>query len=135
MARKHPAWGCGCLLILLALAGCGDSGTAEVSGTVTVDGTPVEEGKIGFSPVDGKTTTAGGDIKKGLYSVQVPVGTMKVSISVPKVVGMKKLYPTPDSPSMPVTKESLPAKYNFDTQLQLEVKPGVNQKDFELQSK
>ncbi len=132
MFNKHISWA---LLLLLLIAGCSRDGAAEVKGTVKVDGALVEEGTIQFSPVDGKTPTTGGSIINGLYAVRVPIGGMKVSISVPKVVGMKKLYPTPDSPAMPVTKESLPAKYNADTQLQLEVKAGLNQKDFELQGK
>ncbi len=132
MFKQHTTWA---PLLILLIAGCGHDGAAEVKGTIKVDGALPEEGTIQFSPVDGKTPTTGGPIKKGLYVVRVPLGVMKVSISVPKVVGMKKLYPTPDSPAMPVTKESLPSKYNADTQLQLEVKAGLNQKDFELQGK
>jgi hypothetical protein len=118
---------------LLILAGCG--GMAEVSGTVSLDGHPVEEGAIHFSPVDGQTPTAGALIKNGQYRAQVPVGLMKVSLTAPKVVGKKKIYPTKDSPEMPVTKEALPEKYNLKSELQFEVKPGSNQKDFELHSK
>jgi hypothetical protein len=119
---------------LLALAGCsGNDG--KVSGTVTVDGKPLENGSILFVPVDGKTPTTGGSIKEGHYSVRVPIGKMKVSISAPKVVGRKKIYPTPDSPEMPVTKEALPSRYNEETSLTLDVQPGKIQKDFELQSK
>jgi hypothetical protein len=125
----------GVLAALLALAGCGGGKTAQVNGTVKVDGKPVESGAIMFVPVDGKTSTAGGEIKDGRYSVQVPVGAMKVSISAPKVVGKKKVYPTPNSPEMPVTKEALPARYNEQTELRLDVKPGTNPKDFDLQGK
>lgn len=121
------------LVALLALVGCG--GEPMVSGTVTVDGKPLPEGSITFIPVDGKAPTAGSSIKDGQYSVKAPVGPMKVSISAPKVVGKKKLYPTPDSPTMPITVQALPAKYNDKTELQLDVKPGVNQKNFDLQSK
>src|SRR5262245_41250936 len=35
---------------------------------------------------------------------------------------------------LPLTKEALPARYNERTKLQLEVKPGTNEKDFELTS-
>jgi len=116
-------------------AGCDGSKFAEVSGTVTVDGTPVETGSITFLPADGMTPTAGGEIKDGKYNVQVPIGLMKVSISVPKVIGKKKIYPTPESPEMPITKEALPERYNEKTELTLEVKSGANPKDWELSGK
>jgi hypothetical protein len=133
MRTKHAAWGGVLLVLLLALVGCG--GEQMVTGTVNVDGKPLPEGSITFTPVDGKTSTAGGFIKNGGYSVKVPVGVMRVSINAPKVVGKKKLYNTPDSPLRDVTAEALPAKYNEKSELKLDVKSGNTQKDFELQSK
>ena len=40
-----------------------------------------------------------------------------------------------DSPVQPIMKETLPAKYNDDTELQLDVKPGNTVKNFELATK
>jgi hypothetical protein len=37
--------------------------------------------------------------RSGKFSSEVPIGESKVEIRVPKVVGKKKLYDTPDSPS------------------------------------
>jgi hypothetical protein len=119
------------ILVGLALAGCGGN-EARVSGTVKVDGKPIANGMITFMPVDGKTATAGGKIKDGHYSVKVPVGAMKVSISEPKFVRKKKLYDTPNSPEQDVTEESLPARYNENTELTFDVRPGRNEKDFDL---
>ena len=124
----------GGLVTLLALVGCSESKTAEVSGTVTVDGQLVKRGSISFIPTDGNTPTAGGPIKDGHYSVMVPITAMKVKITAPKVIGKRKLYDTPDSKEVDVVEEGLPAKYNQDTELTLEVKPGQNHKDFALQS-
>jgi len=117
----------------MAFLGCG--GEPMVSGTVNVDGKPLEKGSISFFPVDGKTHTAGGDIEEGSYSVPVPVGVMKVEIRKPKIKGYKKLYPTPDAKEYPVFEEALPDRYNKHSELKLDVKPGRNQKDFELQGK
>jgi len=125
----------GLVLGALMAAGCDGSKLADVSGTVTFDGTPVEEGTITFIPADGQGQTAGGPIKDGKYSAQVPVGTMKVSISYPKAVGKKKLYNTPNSPEGTIWKEGLPARYNEQTELVLEVKSGRNTKDWELTAK
>src|SRR5262249_45082181 len=119
--------------VLLALVGCG--GEPLASGTVKVDGQPLEAGTITFFPVGGKTATTGGAIKGGQYSVNVPEGTMKVVISKAKIVGYKKLYNTPDAKLYPETREALPDRYNEKSELRLDVKPGKNQKDWELNSK
>lgn len=115
--------------------GCGgDPNISIVSGTVTVDGEPLETGSILFVPVDGNSPTSGGEIAKGNYSVEVPVGTMKVALSAPKVIGKKKIYPTPESPEMPITVEALPPQYNERSELKIEVTPPTKQQDFHLKS-
>lgn len=116
------------------ITGClSDNDYGEVSGTVTYDNRPVEDGAITFIPLDGKGPTTGGTIKDGKYAVaRVPVGTMKVSISGSKVVGKKKLYNAPNSPEGLITQEYLPEKYNLKTELTFEVKRGVNSKDWHL---
>ena len=117
------------------LSGCGgNDGMATVAGSVTLDGKPIETGAILFVPLDGKAPTAGGNVTNGQYSVRVPLGAMKVSISAPKVVGKKKLYDTPDSPEMPITVEALPARYNAQTELQVTVTARTAPQNFELRS-
>jgi hypothetical protein len=133
--RRFERGSIACLLFALLFAGCSGETEGTVSGTVRVDGVPVEKGAITFIPADGKTSTSGGEIKDGRYSVHVPVGKMKVSISVPKETRKKKLYPTPDSPEMAMYDESLPARYNSKTELDLDVKSGKNPKDWDLQGK
>jgi hypothetical protein len=117
---------------LAALIGCGGDNMADVAGTVTINGAPAEKGSVTFIPADGKAPTAGSEIVNGKYSARVPLGTAKVQIRVPKVVGKKKLYDTPDSPVQDLLEEVLPAKYNDQTELTLDVKPGVNEKNWEL---
>ncbi|MBN9122996.1 MAG: hypothetical protein J0I06_28310 [Planctomycetes bacterium] len=103
-----------------------------MSGTVTYDGKPVEDGHIKFIAADGQGT-ADDVIKSGKYTVRkAPVGNTKVSISGVKVTGQKKMYDTPDSPTVPVVAELLPAKYNDKTELTFEVKRGSNEKNWEL---
>lgn len=133
--QKATTWAGCCLVAALVLSGCdGKPGMATVAGTVTLDGKPVPVGSILFVPVDGQSPTAGGSIQNGRYSVQVPLGRMKVSLSVPKVVGKKKIYPTPNSPEMPITEEALPAKYNEQTDLQVDVNARTKRQDFVLLS-
>lgn len=128
------------VLVLASLAisfGCnqGDSNRGEVTGSVIVDGNPAAMGAISFTPVDGKSPTSGGKIIAGKYSVEVPFGTTKVAIRVPKVVGERKLYDTPDSPVQPLMEETLPPEFNDRTELTLDVKPGVNERVFDLKAK
>jgi hypothetical protein len=134
MRIRHAVCGAALLGALFVMTGCG--GETTVSGNINVDGKRLPEGSITFFPVDGKTNTAGDKIFDGRYGpVKVPVGSMKVSISAPKIKGYKKLYNTPNSPERPLFAEALPEKYNEKTELRMDVKPGPNQKDFELQSK
>jgi len=79
-----------CLLIgiavcvILASSGCSGDGTLTISGTVTVDGTPVETGSITFVPVDGKTAVEGAEIKNGAYQAKVPPGEKIVQVRAMK---------------------------------------------------
>jgi hypothetical protein len=120
------------LLVLALAAGCSSS-TPTVDGTVTVDGQLLKEGTITFIPTDPtQGGTAGGLIKDGKFSVQVPLGDMTVKISAPKVVGKRKAYNTPDSPTVDITEELLPARYNTQSQLKITVKKGGQKEKFEL---
>ena len=119
----------------LLISGCSASNENTVTGIVAIDGKPAERGSITFFPVDGQSRTTGTKIEGGKYTANVPAGMQRIEIHVPKVVGRKKLYNAPDSPLEDITDESLPAKYNTQSELQLEVKPGANQKDFELTTK
>jgi hypothetical protein len=123
------------LAIALLVAGCEKPTKGVVSGMVTVDGAPAKSGSIAFFPVDEKSTTAGGEIRDGRYTAQVPFGKFKVEIRVPKVVGQKKLYNTANSPIMPLLEETLPPKFNDQTELTIDVAPGENQRDFDLKTR
>lgn len=136
---NRPLW---CIVLLcsissigLLFAGCSrDSKHGTVTGTVTLDGQPLTQGLIRFVPADGRTASADTAIENGSYSAQVPVGDKQIWISASKVVGKRKMYDTPDSPTVDVTQELLPARYNAQTTLTLKVEPGKQQKTFELTS-
>jgi hypothetical protein len=123
------------IALLGMLVGCSSNTSAEVTGSITVDGQPAEKGSISFIPVDGKTTTEGGVIENGKYTAKSAIGAMKVQIRVPKVTGKKQLYDDKKAEFVPTYSETLPRKYNTDTELRLDVKPGKNEKDWELSTK
>ena len=119
---------------LVALAGCGGGDdVADVTGTVTFDGKPLAKGAITFTATDGKGGSGGGEIKDGRYTAtRVPVGPNTVRINGSKVIGKKKIYNTKDSQEMPLYDELLPKKYHAKSDLTLDVKPGSNEKNYEL---
>jgi hypothetical protein len=123
-------------ILFVLVAGCSDKRTAEVSGMVRVDGVPVEKGSITFFPVDEQGQTSGSPIKDGKYrATKVSTGVMLVQITDERVTGQKKLYDTPDSPVRPTYKNILPDKYHEKSELRFEVKPGNNEKDWDLSLK
>jgi hypothetical protein len=119
------------------ICGCkGEPPTGDVSGTISFDGQPIEQGTITFTPADGKGPTAGGSITAGNYMApKVPVGTSKVTISGVKSTGKKKMYDDAAAPLVQTSAEMLPPKYSDvkQTTLQYEVVAGSQTKDFKLE--
>lgn len=108
---------------------------STISGEVTLDGQPLASGQIQFRPVDDNTPTAGAEIKDGKFEAQVPQAKMQVQISAPKVIGKRKLYETPDSPTTDEVVELIPPQYNVNSKLALDVLPGKQTVHYDLKSK
>jgi hypothetical protein len=126
------------LLPALALwaAGCSDGSTTTLTGTVTLDGQPLPEGTVRLVPTDPtKGGTAGAAIKDGKFTAEVPPGELRVEISAPKVVGKRKAYDTPESPTVDIVEELIPARYNVNSELKVTVKKGGQKETFALLSK
>lgn len=126
-----------CLLfaILGNLTGCSsDSQHGTVTGSVTLDGQPLEVGVIRFTPANGQAAAVEANISAGQFTARVPVGQSRVMVTSPKVVGKRKAYQTADSPTVDVVEERLPARYNAKSELSFDVTPGEQSKDFPLQS-
>ena len=122
-----------CLLCVPLIVACGPPGnTATVSGTVTVDGQPVKKGSIALIPIDGGGPSSGSPIRDGSYSASGWPGKSKVQIYVPKVVGSEKMDDASDGDERVTMAESLPTKYNSQTELEMEVSVGQNEKNWEL---
>lgn len=122
------------LPILFVTAGCGKkpagTPTAEVKGNVTLDGAPLDGGKIVF---DGGPTVPPGDfdIKGGAYSGRVQPGSKTVRIFLYKTVPQKGAMK-----DQTMQENVLPAKYNTASKETREVKEGgPNEFDFAVTSK
>jgi hypothetical protein len=123
--------------LLLVILGCNGDGTrkANIRGKVTLDGEAVPSGAVNFEPTDGKTPTAGAVIKDGEYRAEVPLGSMRVRILSPKVVGQRSAFNAPNSPKQDIVKERIPPQYNTETTLTVEIKSDSRDIDFALKSK
>lgn len=63
------------LLCLVALTGCGGDGRLGLSGSVTVDGQPLDSGVISFTPAAGtEANSAGTGIEGGRYRIPAEKG-------------------------------------------------------------
>ncbi len=122
------------ILIAVCAIGCGGSigdlpDKFEVTGSVTFDGEPVEDGAIVFDSADGQSTPVGGAIVDGKYSVEVPAGRKLVRISASRETGEKDMY------GEPIVDSYVPGKYNTESDLERTVEPGGdNAFDFELEA-
>jgi len=65
-----------CVLALVLCEGCRDEGTrVPVSGTVTQNGQPIQEGRIMFAPAEGTNgPAAGASIQNGRYRIPASEG-------------------------------------------------------------
>ena len=127
------------LLLLLAVLGCAGSKRASVTGKVTFDGQPLEEGRITFVPDQSNPgPTAGAAVVKGTYTVPaangVFVGKNTVQINAVRKTGKK--IQSPFGPGLiDDVSEFVPKKYNLQSELSRDIKPGKNELDFDLTSK
>jgi hypothetical protein len=122
-------------VLCTACAGCGDDEAPkyDVSGEVTLQGQPLQSGTVSFFPADGQGPTAGAVITAGRYTAEVPPGPKKVEIRSPKVVGQRKLFDAPDSPTSDITEEQVPAKYNTQTTLTADIQDDRDDLNFNLE--
>jgi hypothetical protein len=131
---------------ILALGGCHYDPNSPVdtlprvpvAGSVTLDGTPLAEGMIQFSPLaETKGTTVAAEISAGKYSIataQGPVpGKHRVLISGRPPARLKTGEPPGGTPKP--APETVPAKYNKDSTLEIGVPAGGSATlDFVLKS-
>jgi hypothetical protein len=120
------------LLAAVPLAGCADDGPARkaVSGTVALDGRPLDAGSITFAPVDG-FTAANAEVVDGAFRIDrasgLAPGRYQVQIVADRSTG--KTIPNPDFPDRTIEEVNnvIPPRYNVKTELTVEVKPDADE--------
>jgi hypothetical protein len=130
------------LLCLTSLIiGCSSSNRAEVSGTVLLDGQPIEEGSIQFIPTEGTTgPSTGGVITKGKYYIAsrdgAIVGKNRVELRSFKMSDKKIQDPTaPPGTLTAMRVQAFPPEYNEQSKVVKEIRPGSNTIDFDVVTK
>jgi hypothetical protein len=119
-------------------ASCARESASSVHGKVTLDGEPVAAGNISFLPTAGSGRKAAAAIEQGVYALapsdKLPAGTYRVEIRWPKPTGRKISSADPGTQA-DETREAVPAKYNSESKLTVEIRSGDLEKDFALSSK
>jgi hypothetical protein len=135
-----------CLLgVAVLLCGCSSDRRAGITGTVYLDGKPLETGFILFQPEAGTASpNAGATIEDGYYEVPRAkgpfAGSYRVEIHAFRKTGRKIPIAAPvslgGSGAMgDEEKEAIPPRYNSNTTLREELHAGENVFDFKLESK
>lgn len=129
---------------LLILTGCGGSSAlefkrAEVEGTVTYEGKPLEDGLIRYVP-DGEIIN--GQVAGKPIFAKIVQGTYQIPIEKGATVGKNRVEVTcylengrqenMSGEKAALVKQIIPAKYNSHSTLSVEIKEGKNLQDFDL---
>ncbi|WP_050986309.1 hypothetical protein [Schlesneria paludicola] len=120
-------------LLLLSVVGCGgSSGTpplGQVTGAVTINGEPLKDALVQFEPTTGRGSSAITNAA-GKYDL-VYVDQTRGALVGEHTVRITT-YVEEDSPAAAKFKESIPKKYNSNSELKKTVKPGRNEFNFDL---
>ncbi len=127
-------------VLAATLSGCG-GGTPRgaVQGTVSWQGTPIEDGTISFVSVGTGAASAAATTKivGGKYSIPASegpgIGSNQVQILGIKKLGQKEAGPPhPPGKMIEVTEQYIPTEYNNTSKLTFEIQAGANTADFAL---
>lgn len=124
---------------VILLSGCGDAiQRVGVSGQVTLDGQPLEQGSITLLPLQGGPS-AGGKIVDGSFEIDKQAGPSPgdYRVEIVSYQSTGRTIPDPDVPGEMIeeTRQMLPARYNHSSELEASVRGDEeNEFRFELNS-
>ncbi len=122
-------------LVLQVFAGCAwgpddEPELGTVTGKVTMDGKPLAGVWVGFAPTEGRSSMGLTD-KDGRYTLNYLPETLGAKVGAHKVA---VTTPREDESGAEVKnfRETIPLRYNLQTELSAEVKSGSNEFNFNL---
>lgn len=123
------------LSVTVFVMGCSNNNgseepTYEVTGKITLDGKPMPQGTISFEldPPQGKGPVIA-EITNGTYSARVPAGKQKVQFHLEKKVPSTMA----GEEGQVVSTEGLPARYNRESKITMEVSAEKEKNEFNHQ--
>lgn len=128
---QHASWFA--LSLIICLIGCNDGNVGQVSGTVHLDGKPLEGALVTFYPQSQNAdpmetgTSIGRTDEKGNYEL-IYNRDVKGAVVGKHLVYIETLQE--GSGYGPGRAEELPKRYNSQSELHVEVNPGRNKIDF-----
>jgi hypothetical protein len=109
-------------MLLLTIIGCGPrTDRLPVSGTVNLEGAPLDGGSIRLTSVGTERVSAtGAMIQNGTFRIPaekgLPPGTYHVEINAPDVNAPPIIArETPGGPGIPIQPDRIPPEYNIDS--------------------
>jgi hypothetical protein len=128
-----------CLVVGFCVSGCGGAASVNVGkvrGKVTLEGQPLGDALVTFTPVqEGGSSALGKTDVDGSYRLSYANGIEGAEIGENRVSISTYDQGNPDGdPPRPKVLEKIPLKYNIRTELVREVKSGENSIDFDLQT-
>lgn len=132
----------GCLILVAFGVGCAKepANRGSIQGEVKLDGKPLEQGSILFTPTDGaKGTVTGGEIKNGRYQRAAKdgpaIGKNLVQIRAVRKTGKMVQKPMAKQGEMVEEYgEAVAPQFNTGSTLKIEVKAGENTANFDVTS-
>lgn len=131
-----------CLAAIASIVACGCSGgdtpdLGKVTGKVTLDGKPVAGANIQFYPTEGGRASSAVSDDSGQYELTYK-GDLKGAKVGPHVVSVTTAMSPEGEPGdenyKPGQEETIPEKYQGDSELKVDVKAGDNEIPLELKS-
>ncbi|WP_145265289.1 carboxypeptidase-like regulatory domain-containing protein [Calycomorphotria hydatis] len=127
------------LPLMLMAFGCSEEGPklGTVSGTVTLDGEPLPNAQLMFTPRgEGRPSTASTD-ENGMYKLAYTAGkkgALTGSHRVSITTAVDQYSDEATGKRVEAVEEKLPAKYHQKSELTAEIQEGSNTIDFSLES-
>jgi hypothetical protein len=127
------------VLLSLTILGCNDSGPplGIVSGTITLDGEPLEGAQVTFDPLFSDGSPAYSKEltdENGYYEMWYQTDRKGVLIGEHTVYIQTEQHQQMEDGRNIVVPERVPARYNQETELKITVEKGKQEKNFDLTS-
>lgn len=120
------------LFLSVSLVGCGSSdGLVTISGNVTFEGVPVENGRIQFRSLTGDMRAYSTEIEDGKYELALEPGQSRVEIYASRLIPGKTVEVNPGEFD-PVGEMYIPEKYNSRSELTVSLEAVGGTHDFDL---